>query len=105
MDNNKDCCCFCFTARTGVIIIGVLMSIGCVFYLGDLAFLLFAETNTPGTAVLLPWQYIPAGIIQFILAIKFCQVMANERKPKDWETRKSFAKWYLILGVFVNAIC
>ena len=35
--DNKDCCCFCFSARTGVMIIGAFLWIGMFFYCIDFA--------------------------------------------------------------------
>ena len=43
-------------------------------------------------------------VINLILGILFCKVLSNENKEHDWETRKLFARYYLILGVFVNAV-
>ena len=97
--DNKDCCCFCFSARTGVMIIGAFLWIGLFFYCIDFA---LGYPTQPEVTGVTPWQYLVGGICNLILAIKFCHVVSNEHKPRDFAIRKAFARAMLIIGVFVN---
>ena len=99
MVDNKNCCCFCFDARTGVTIIGFLMWIGLCIEAIDMCVLISVAMNTH---VYYFWYALPSFFSYLILGIYFCKVKANENKPNDFKTRKQFAKLYLIIGVFVN---
>ena len=102
--DHKDCCCFCFSARTGVMIIGTLLIIGCVFQFIDFAYIFYLVQANPDVLQVSPWQYIVGGICNLILAIKFCKVVSNEHKENDWATRKSFARTFFIIGVVISGI-
>lgn len=92
--NAKDCCCFCFSARTGLLIIG--------------AFLMFDLLAKFGTCIYftISWDYLywyefPMIILTVILVLKFRQVLKNEYWQNDYETREEFYKMYLVLCVIV----
>ena len=101
--NDKDCCCFCFDARTGVMIIGVFLWIS-VCLLGFQGFWFVAAVfNSDG--IFYTWYWIPAVFIILYLAILFLRVVQNEHKEHDYETRKKFARAYLVFGVIINGAC
>ena len=100
MDHN-DCCCFCFSARTGVMIIGALLWIGFVFEAIFFGLLTAAAVDSENP---IPFQDIPNLVISLILGIYFCCVVGNENKENDWATRIKFAKVFLWLAVIVDAI-
>merc|ERR1712226_1039005 len=102
--NQNDCCCFCFTARTGVMIIGTLMWIGFFFYIIDMSYVAFVYYSTPDAIGVVPWQYGIAGVCNLILAIKFCRVVRGEHREGDWERRKNFAKSFFIINVIIAGI-
>ena len=101
--NHKDCCCFCFSARTGVMIIGTLLIIGCVFYWIEFAWISYLTASNPDSQVI-PYQYVVGGICQLILAIRFCKVLAHEHKEDDWAYRKGFARSFFFIGVILQGI-
>ena len=98
--DDKNCCCFCFDARTGVMIIGILLWIGVLGCAFQGFWFAAAVFNSDG--VFYYWYIIPAVIINLYLAILFVKVMQNENKENDHETRTKFARAYLVFGVFVN---
>ena len=99
MVDNNNCCCFCFDARQGVIIIGILMWIGLCIEALDMCILISASMSTH---VYYFWYALPSFFTYLYLGILFCRVRANENTPNDIKTRKHFAKQYLFVGVFVN---
>ncbi len=98
--DQDNCCCFCFDARTGVMIIGTLLWIGLIGNAIVLSILIVAATQTDA-APLYSWYYIPQMIVMLILAAKFCKVVSSERTEHDFKQRMSFARLYLIM-VFVQ---
>ncbi len=64
--DNKDCCCALFKAKTGVILIGVLVAIGCIL---DGVMIWYYTVQAPGSLVY--WYPIPNILISLILLFKF----------------------------------
>ena len=81
-------------------IIGGLLWIGLIFECGRIGWLLM--NNEDGDF----YQYylFPQAVIQLVLGIMFCRLMSAENTERDWDTRKTFARMYLILGVIVNGV-
>ena len=100
--DDKNCCCFCFDARTGVMIIGALLWIGVIAFGIQCSWLVFLALNDATTYY--TWYTIPAVLIDLYLAILFIKVVQNEHKENDWETRKKFAEQYMKIGVILNGI-
>ena len=98
----KNCCCFCFNARSGVMIIGGLLWMGLIATSIELSWLIYFSISE--NIAFYNWFWIPSLLVLLILGIMFCRVLSNENKDRDWETRKSFAKWYLVLACFVSPI-
>ena len=105
MERKEPRCCLCFTLRTGFLILGTLIWIGCVAAGGNLAYDSYVRFYTDsGEETVYPWLFWVAFIIPLILGCFWCRVVMNENKPKDFEIRKIFWKVFMIFGVIINAI-
>ena len=100
--NNRDCCCLCFDARSGVMIIGALLWMSFISANISLSVQIFYAID--GATPFFFWFYIPSILINLLLGIMFCKVVSAYQKENDWGTRKKFARMYLVWGVFANAL-
>ena len=96
---HKDCCCFCFKARTGVTFLGVLLWIGLIISI--LSILIGSYFSGR-----LLWYYIPNAAILGTMAFKFCKLRRSERRMNrsDIEIRRNFLRSYFILVIVMLSI-
>ena len=68
-----------FNVRTGVIIIGLLLIIQCIWgCIGSVGILIILGTAEIDDQYFQPWYYFAEVLISFILAIKFCRLRSSE---------------------------
>ena len=88
----KDCCCFCFSARTGFFIIGVLIIIR---FFAEIVISIYHSARFGYVY----WYVLPGMIFDIVMTMAFLKVRNNEGSHKDLESRDRFMKLYLILYV------
>ena len=93
----KDCCCFLFKAKTGVMLIGSLLVLGVI---ADIA-VSWIYTENFGFFY---WYPIPNILILVLLLYKFKEAFESEGHYNDYEKRVEFFRVYLFVKTIVGQI-
>ena len=96
--NSKDCCCFCFSAKTGVKFIPIFILIELITQVA------LVIVYTKHTDFHLYWYPIFDILFLLILSCKYYMVIRNEGRYNDYETRLGFYYFYLVLYIIVTPI-
>ena len=96
--NSKDCCCFCFSAKTGVKFVPILIAPELVIEI--IALIVGSKRTEYG------FYWFPMVDILFalILSYKYYMVIRNEGRYNDYETRLSFYRFYMVLYIIATPI-
>merc|ERR1712066_1208475 len=92
MNDNRNCCCFCFSVPTGVRIIGSLL------WCSLISQCFFAYKN----GFEFHW-YLPSFLINLYLGVLYIRVVIARGTKIDFAARTHFAKMYLWAGLLGNA--
>ena len=85
MPANNDCCCFCFSSKSGVIIIGVLAVIS--FFVTLMETIAYQDIY---------WVFLPLTISYFIVTMNFIRLMTTHGTVNDVITRYRLFYSYLV---------
>ena len=90
MPLRSDCCCFCFTLKTGVMLIGILTAIN-----------FFALLGMTTIYHIVWWYFLPGTILCFLTSLKCLYVYLAYGQPYDTTYRVRFLYTYLINQVIL----
>ena len=93
--DGKDCCCFLFKAKTGVMFIGTIIALGLI---AEISIAWYYTVHFS----FFYWYPIPDVLISAVLLYKFKEAFQSDGHYNDYEKRVEFYKFYLILKVIVG---
>ena len=100
----NNCCCFCLTAKTGVIFIGMLTWIN---FLGSTAAgvtLAIHAAGHPAEDYYQYWYFVPGFLLYGIIGCSYSNLGKYEGTYQDFKKRSSFWKSYFVCIVLLHSI-